>query len=97
MANSNVTPLSHDGELPPRKVLEQRLDEQMQLLTRARGIIGFAEQYADQAMLADGADDKIGDLWAALKAAYELIDEAWDGADSVMFFRTESEPKAPAA
>jgi len=97
MAKSNVTALRHDGELPPRKILEQRLHEQMQLLTRARGIIGLAEQYADQAMQQHGADDKIGDLWAALKAAYELIDEAWDCADVVMFFRTESEPKAPAA
>ena len=96
MAKSNVTPLRHDGELPPRNILEQRLDEQQQLLTRARGIIGLAEQYAD-GLMQQSADDEIADLWAALKAAYELIDEAWDCADVVMFFRTESEPKAPAA
>ena len=96
MAKSNVTALRHDGELPPRKILQQRLDEQQQLLTRARGIIGLAEQYAD-GLMQQSADDEIADLWAALKAAYELIDEVWDGADVVMFFRTEREPKAPAA
>ena len=96
MAKSNVTPLRHDGELPPRKILQQRLDEQQQLLTRARGIIGLAEQYAD-GLMQQSADDEIADLWAALKAAYELIDEVWDGADVVMFFRTQREPKAPAA
>ena len=94
---SNVTKIRRrDSELPSRKVLEKRLEEQRQLLMRARGIIGMAEQYAD-GLMQQSADDEIADLWAALKAAYELIDEVWDGADVVMFFRTESEPKAPAA
>jgi hypothetical protein len=93
---SNVTKIRRrDSELPSRKVLEKRLEEQRQLLMRARGIIGMAEQYADGLMMQSNAD-KSADLWAALKAAWELIDKAWSATDSVPFFQPESEREGAA-
>jgi len=44
-----------------------------------------------------GQREEATDLWAGLEAAYKLVDQAWDNADCMVFFRTESEPEAPAA